>query len=91
MATTLVVIISNIVIFIIMIIRTKALSKGSPPFQILRKSWDFVPTSQTPTIGGRGRGQGGAACQNRTEQKCTVYELVRRQFLNTRRVWLMTF
>ena len=34
----------------------------------------------------RKRGGGGDACQNRTGQKCTAYELVRRQFFNTIKV-----
>ena len=34
---------------------------------------------------------GGKESQNCTGQKCTEYELVRRQFFNARRVWLMTF
>ena len=38
-----------------------------------------------------GGGGGGEESQNRTGQKCTAYELVRRQFFNTIKVWLMTF
>ena len=35
--------------------------------------------------------KGGDACQNHTGQKCMAYELVRRQFFDTIKVWLMTF
>ena len=42
-----------------------------------------------PPTGNPPRGE--EESQNRTGQKCTAYELVRRQFFNTIKVWLMTF